>query len=206
MKTAISALVACGVLSGCVTLSKQPEPSYVEPDPKLMPTARLRVVVAPGVSADVALYKNNADGICLRDNEPAYLPVDINISGFPQSHTKKIGMPLGNTYRGKIGTEMYIPVSKPITIGAKFSGNGGGFYWMCESAFRFQPMEGKDYQIYVIPGNGGTPKAPGCLIEIGEIPENHPADKALLSVETQQIIVKASPVWKQACTAGQIGP
>jgi hypothetical protein len=189
----IAATLGMG-LSGCGSSL----PKYTEPDSKQMRTARLRIVVPAGVGAEVATYPHS-NSICLQEEGALELPTHINTSGFAGESKKKIGMPLEKSFEGKIGTEMYIPATQPMTIGARYSGTG----MSCFRAFRFSPAENKDYQLFIMAGSGGVNINDSCMMELKEMPPSAKSSTEFIPVKFEQIVVEGSPAWGLLCSTNK---
>lgn len=180
------------VVTGCTASV----PVYPEPDPQQVATARLRISIVPGVHAQVELRPNNDQKNCLLGAEKAVaFPLNINVSGFGGDGKKKIGMPLADSYYGKIGNEVYIPVSGDLTIDASYSANNGyGTIW-CYQAFRFRPLQNKDYELTLIPSGA-------CPLDFQEI-QHQQKDSGtaykLTPVDYIPVAVNGSPAWKKFC-------
>ncbi|MBI5890571.1 MAG: hypothetical protein HZB47_07825 [Nitrosomonadales bacterium] len=187
------------VLSGCAASL----PPYLEPNPAQASTAKLRTVVVAGVNASVTLHQNNNSNNCLIENGAVAIPVHTNVSGFAGESKKKIGMPFADTYWGKIGSEVYIPVKDDLTLSVSFSGAGGTYGASCRIAFRFKPMPEKNYQLFVQAGQQKGGRG-ACIIEFQEIYEDDVSKQMIRrDVVRSPVIVKESPAWKSLCGGGQ---
>ena len=186
------------VLSGCAASL----PPYLEPNTAKEPTARLRTVIIPGVSAKVLLHQNNNSNSCLVENGAVEIPVHTNVSGFAGESKRKIGMPFADAYWAKIGSEVYIPAKDDLTFSASFYGAGATYGVSCRTAFRFKPMPEKNYQLFVQAGQGKDGRGV-CIIELQEIYEDSVNKKMIQrDVVRSPVIVKGSPTWKSLCGGG----
>ena len=183
------------VLSGCAASL----PPYIEPNPAQAPTAKLRTVVVAGVHASVTLHQNNNSNNCLIENGAVAIPVHTNVSGFAGESKKKIGMPFADTYWGKIGSEVYIPVKDDLTLSASFSGVGASDGASCRIAFRFKPIPEKNYQMFVQAGQRENGQG-ACIFEFQEIYEDGLNNQMIRrDVVRSSVIVKGSHAWKSLC-------
>jgi hypothetical protein len=183
-------------LVGCA----DPRPKYIEPDPKTTQTARLRICVLPGAHARIALHPNSDADNCLKEKGSVSLPFHENSSGFAGDSEIKIGMPLGDTYWGKIGAEMYISATSPITIGVEYSATGTVYRTYCGKAFRFQPNAGKDYQLSFMFGD--SPNGRSCILDFKEVSEGDLDSTGKLTspnVPYVPVIANGSPAWELVC-------
>jgi hypothetical protein len=183
------------LFSGCATST--PKVTYVQPMPNLEPTARLRIMIMPGVNAKVTLNKNNDKNSCLIEDDAISLPLHINLSGLFNKSKIRIGMPTEGSFLEKAGSEMYIPADKPITLASWSRANGDTIIHSCKSAIKFTPEKSKDYQIFVHQGQGTT-YTTGC-VDLKEIHVDKDQKIEYLEVRKETIAVKGSPYWSKSC-------